>query len=206
MRPDASLEVLLGLVKDAVPRHRRKLVALAGPPASGKSTLADQLAAGLPHACVVPMDGFHLDNRILATRGLSDRKGSPETFDVGGFAHLLRRLQTEDEVFYPLFDRASDRAVAGAGCIGPKTETVVVEGNYLLLDTAKWRDLRALFDVTSYLEVSEDVLRERLMQRWRDHGYTQKQAQAKVEMNDIPNAQQTAAALLAPDIVLSADR
>lgn len=206
MQPDSALAVLLQQVSDVVPRRRRRLVALAGPPASGKSTLAQELAAALPSARVVPMDGFHLDNRILATRGLSDRKGAPETFDVAGFAHLLTRLQSEDDVFYPIFDRTTDRAIAGAGHIGPDTETVVVEGNYLLLDAPHWRDLCGLFDVTAYLEVPEDVLRARLMQRWHEHGYTPQQAQAKVEGNDLPNTRQTAQALVRPDIVLTEAR
>jgi len=53
---------------------KRKLIALAGPPASGKTTLSWALADNLSQAgcstSVVPMDGFHLDNRVL-----SDLKG-----------------------------------------------------------------------------------------------------------------------------------
>jgi pantothenate kinase len=36
-------------------------------------------------AAVVPMDGFHYDDAVLAGLGLSGRKGAPETFDFGGF-------------------------------------------------------------------------------------------------------------------------
>ena len=45
-------------------------VAIAGPPGSGKSTLAADLARRIgPSCCLVPMDGFHLDNATLSARG-----------------------------------------------------------------------------------------------------------------------------------------
>lgn len=185
-------------------RHRRRLIALAGPPASGKSTLAETLAETLPNACVVPMDGFHLDNRILAAQGLTGRKGAPDTFDVAGFHHLLQRLQRDDDVFYPIFDRARDCAIAGAGLVTTGIETVVVEGNYLLLDAPMWRDLADLWDFAVFLRVPEDLLQARLMQRWHDHGFSAQAAHDKIETNDMPNARTTAAQLMTPDLVLEA--
>lgn len=90
----------------------RRLVAIAGAPGSGKSTLTDSLVAHLnaPRpgiAAVLPMDGYHFDDRVLVPRGLLPRKGSPETFDVAGFRHMLKRLSEDDEeeVAVPVFDR-----------------------------------------------------------------------------------------------------
>ena len=72
---------------------RRFLVAIAGPPGAGKSTMADELAAALrdrgESAEVLPMDGFHMDNALLAARGLLARKGVPDSFDVRGFLDIL---------------------------------------------------------------------------------------------------------------------
>ena len=71
-------------------RQARRVVAIAGPPASGKSTLAAGLVAAIRgagvHSQLVPMDGFHLDNRILSDRGILDRKGSPPSFDAMDFS------------------------------------------------------------------------------------------------------------------------
>ncbi len=170
-------------------RARRLLVAIAGPPTSGKSTLAEALVDRLgPRAALVPMDGFHLDNRILDARGLRSRKGSPPTFDAAGFAHAVRRLQTEDEVFLPVFDRTRDLAIACAQVVGPATEICVVEGNYLLLKDPPWSDLRPLWDLSVFLSVPLDEIDRRSVARWDEHGWPRDKARAHIDVNDLPNA------------------
>ena len=139
----------------------RRIVALAGPPGAGKSTLSAQAAAALPAATVLPMDGYHLDNAILAERGLMHRKGSPDSFDAAGFLSLLRRLGAEDEVIHPIFDRDRDLSIAGAGRVGPEHRLVLVEGNYLLLKRPVWRDLAPLFDLTVMVTAERETLAAR---------------------------------------------
>lgn len=168
---------------------RRFLVALAGPPASGKSTLAEHLAGLLqPGARVVPMDGFHYDDAVLVPRGLRPRKGAPETFDAQGFLHLIRRLRSEPEVAIPIFDRNMELARAAADIVGPQDRILIVEGNYLLLDAEPWRQLAPLFDTTVFLDVDEPELVRRLTARWHHHGKTEAEARAWIEGNDLPNA------------------
>jgi pantothenate kinase len=166
----------------------RRLVALAGPPASGKSTLATRLAAKIDASCVIPMDGFHLDNRLLDDRGQRQQKGAPQTFDAAGFVHLVHRLKDEDEVVFPLFDRETDCAIAGAGCVTARTTTAIVEGNYLLLDAPPWRDLSACWDLSLFLAVDDDTLERRLIDRWLGYGFSPEDARTKAEANDLPNA------------------
>lgn len=192
----------------AAPRSgKRRLVALAGPPASGKSTLAETLCEKLNAAgCktqVVPMDGFHLDNSILIERGLLPRKGAPETFDAEGFASLIARIKNTSEVFYPTFDRTRDIAVAGTGFVPEDCDTVVVEGNYLLFDAPVWRDLYDLWDIRIQLDVPLQVLEERLIARWLAHGLSPEKANERALANDIPNARRVLAHALSPDIKLS---
>ncbi|OIP86619.1 MAG: nucleoside/nucleotide kinase family protein [Rhodobacterales bacterium CG2_30_65_12] len=170
----------------------RRLVAIAGPPGAGKSTIAEAVVADLvargAAAVVMPMDGFHLDNRLLEPRGLLARKGAPETFDFGGFAATLTRVRDEPSVILPVFDRAREIAIAGAGEIGPQTRIVVVEGNYLLLDEDPWRALAPLWDYSVFLDVAFSELERRLIARWLGYGYAPEEARAKAMGNDIPNA------------------
>lgn len=181
-------------------KGKRRLIAIVGAPASGKSTLAEDLAQMLPHAAAVPMDGFHLDNALLSARGDLARKGAPHTFDAAGFTHMIKRLQSEDDVIYPRFDRALDSSIAGAGCVSARTQTVIVEGNYLLLDAPNWRDLAGIWDLSIALDVPEDTLRDRLIARWMQHGFDKTSALAKAEANDLPNAQLIAARSLPADL------
>ena len=186
----------------------RRLVAIAGPPGAGKSTLAETLVARLGAetpggAALVPMDGFHLDNVLLDARDLRARKGAPESFDAEGFVRLVRLLgSARDDVVVPTFDRALDLARAGAAIVPGSARLIVLEGNYLLLDEAPWRDLAPLFDLTVRLEVEEAELEGRLVRRWLDHGRDAAAARAQALANDIPNARRVVAHSLPADMVL----
>lgn len=191
-------------VAEARIEGQRLLVAIVGAPASGKSTLSEELARRLnaqKHpAQVVPMDGFHLDNRVLEARGLLPRKGAPETFDAAGFVHMIRRLKAGEEVAVPVFDRARDIAIAGAVIIPADLEVVIVEGNYLLFDEAPWSDLAPLWDVTARINPPISELRGRLIQRWLTHGLSRTAATRRAEGNDIPNAERVIARALPAQI------
>ena len=80
------MNVLAARIAGLTPKARRLMVAIVGAPGAGKSTLAEALAGRIDGAAVVPMDGFHLDNAVLRSRGILDRKGAPESFDADGFA------------------------------------------------------------------------------------------------------------------------
>src|SRR5262245_24018986 len=177
-------------------REARRLVAIAGAPGSGKSTFTERLcttlnegAAGL--SCVLAMDGFHFDDRVLESRGHRTRKGAPYTFDVGGFAAVLQRLKANDgaEVAVPIFDRSLEIARAAAAIIPASARVVLVEGNYLLLEDPDWIPLRRHFDLTVQLDVPRHLLAERLTSRWRGYALDEAVVRAKVEGNDLPNAE-----------------
>lgn len=185
--------------------RRRYVVAIAGAPGSGKSTLAAELVAELgaaaqPGAVLVPMDGFHYDDAILNARDLIARKGAPETFDVAGLGVLLQRIRSgEDEIAIPVFDRSLELSRAGARIVRSDQPIVVVEGNYLLLDAAPWTSLAQYIDRTVFLDVPEEVLRQRLVRRWRDHGFGPEAAIARAEGNDLANARLVMASSRAAD-------
>lgn len=172
------------------PRH---LIALAGPPAGGKSTLAaalaDHLNAETPsQAAILGQDGFHFDDAILGPRGDLPRKGAPHTFDVAGLDAMLTRIADPNaqDVAVPVFDRSLEASRNAADLIPAATRIVIVEGNYLLLQAPPWSELRRHFDLTVLISPPIDTLRARLMERWADLG--PEIARRKTEENDLPNA------------------
>lgn len=183
------------------------MVAIAGAPASGKSTLAEQLRLALDElgetAAVVPMDGFHFDDTVLEARGHRSRKGAPFTFDVAGFAALLKRIRArEAQIAIPVFDRSLELSRNAAAVIGGDTRFILIEGNYLLLDRSPWRDLRSLFDLTIFLSVPVEELRHRLVERWLGHGFDMDYATRWIASNDLPNIEQVVAESGASDLTI----
>ena len=202
----ADIAALLERVLQSPRRQARRVVAIVGPPASGKSTLAAALVAALQQAGVssqlVPMDGFHLDNRILTARGILDRKGSPPSFDAIGLLRLVQVLGASQELYYPVFDRDRDLSIAGAGHIAPDCDTIVIEGNYLLMDAPIWRDMAGYWDLSIQLTCAEAELEARLTKRWLDQGLTPEAARLRAQSNDLPNARLVGQTALRADVVL----
>lgn len=199
--PDKLTDEIIARANDV----DRLIVAIAGAPGSGKSTLSGELNAAInsrqaDSCCVVPMDGFHLDNAILDARNLRHRKGAPETFDCPGFEVLLKRLRSErHDTVIPVFDRTLDLARAGAEIVRADQRILLVEGNYLLLSEAPWNRLHPLFDMTVFLSTDIEELERRLIQRWLDHGHDAQAAEARARSNDLPNAERVVHASIVAD-------
>ncbi|HEY2948658.1 MAG TPA: nucleoside/nucleotide kinase family protein [Micromonosporaceae bacterium] len=206
--PDARDAV--AAVLDANPG--RVLVGVTGPPAAGKSTLAEALASefcrGLgPQAAVaVPMDGFHLASTELARLGLANRKGAPLTFDAAGFVHLLARIRAggDGEIVYaPRYSRVLHESIGSAIPVFPHTRLVVVEGNYLLLRTGAWAGVRPLLHLVIYLDAPPTVRVGSLLRRQRSRGLDPEAAHDWVHRSDEANAALIATTRPYADLVLS---
>lgn len=191
--------------------RRRYVIALAGPPGAGKSTVSDALVAEFSHrgqrSAIVPMDGFHLDNAVLIERGTLARKGAPFTFDADGYANLLKRLtgEPDNEIAVPVFDRSLDLSRAGGRMIAPQDRFLIAEGNYLLLGSEPWTEMTGFFDLTVMLKADMAELRERLLARWLEHGLDREAALERAMSNDIPNAELVIDQSVKADMVVSTD-
>ena len=183
---------ILESVQSLKPKKERNLIAIAGPPGAGKSTLAeivtDLMNENLMKTSLVPMDGFHLDNKTLKRVNLLDRKGAPETFDVKGFTELIKNLRYKRNLSVPLFDRSVDEVVKNARKIPAEQEYIIAEGNYLLLNKDYWRDLYNYWDYKVFISVDKNILKSRLIERWLSENHTYSEAEARVLKNDLVNA------------------
>jgi pantothenate kinase len=186
-------------------KAQRFVVAIAGPPGAGKSTLSTRLHELLPEGAaeIVPMDGFHYDDVVLERRGLSARKGAPETFDFAGFETLLKRIRAaEPDIAIPVFDRSMELSRAAASIIAADTKFILVEGNYLLLDEEPWSRVAPLFDFSIFVDVPRAELERRLLERWHEHGRPDEDARAWIASNDMPNIDRVLARRRPADLVI----
>lgn len=175
----------------------RTVILLAAPPGTGKTTLAlflERLASSMtemPRVQAFGMDGFHYSNAYLDShfivedghrRSLRARKGAPFTFDVETLAHSIADLRSAQPLPWPAYSREFHDVVPGA--IDVTGEIMLVEGNYLLLDESRWRDLGAMADQTIFLSANERMLRDRLVHRKMIGGATRREAEAWYEASD----------------------
>lgn len=189
MTPDE----LADLIETRAREVPRLIVGFAGPPGSGKTTLAEKVLLLLKTrgaaASMVPMDGFHLDNVELEARGLLARKGAPETFDADAFVNCVEKIARNDgDASVPGFDRSKETTVPDMHHVSAQDSIVLLEGNYLLLDVEPWDRLEGQFGLTIFLAPPTAVLERRLVQRWIDHGLEPGAARERAMGNDIPNA------------------
>jgi uridine kinase len=131
------------LVAKAETADRLLVVGLDGPDCAGKTTLAASLGGTLQIASVA-RDVIHYDDFV-----------HPEFLWLGRGAERFYR-----QCFDPAGLRAEVLARAGAPLASPPPAVLLVEGLFLLSS-----DLRDLFDVVVRLELSEDLVLARALER-----------------------------------------
>ncbi|KAL4804985.1 P-loop containing nucleoside triphosphate hydrolase protein [Aspergillus unguis] len=213
----------------------RYLVAVAGAPGSGKTTLATAVAAqinrlglspesdGKVKAAVLSMDGFHLPRSSLDALPEEQRKeayirrGAPWTFDVKAFGAFMKSLrqwadsspgEEEGVLTAPTFSHATKDPVPDGVTISNDISIVIVEGNYLLLDEAEWRDISGLVDYRVFVDVDLREARERLARRHVEAGIEPSldRGFARVDQNDYLNGVLVSEKRVRVDVVVRSER
>ena len=200
-----SFEELVARAERLAVPGERHLLGITGPPAAGKSTLAQRLVDALgARAVYVGMDGFHLAQAELDRLGRAERKGAPDTFDAAGYVHLLGRIRahTGEVVYAPEFRREIEEPIACAVPVPPEVPLVITEGNYLLLPDPPWTGVRPLLDEVWFLAPDEELRRRWLIDRHRAFGRSLEAARARTFGSDEANAQRVNPTAQSSDLVL----
>ncbi|KAL2205854.1 phosphoribulokinase/uridine kinase [Sarocladium strictum] len=182
--------------------HPRLLIALAGPPGSGKTTIAAQVASRLGHChpsisiAHISADGFHLPLSTLralpnAAEALA-RRGAAWTFDAKATADLVDRLRSEagrSDVVVPTFDHAIKDPVKDGLVVGKDVMVCLIERNYLLCDEEPWARIGRVVDERWLVEVEPELARRRVAERHLAAGIepTMEKALARTDENDMVN-------------------
>jgi len=111
------------------------VIGIAGSVAVGKSTFARVLRALLsrwpahPRVDLVATDGFLLSNRTLDERGLLQRKGFPESYDLRHLISFLRAVKAgEPEVHAPVYSHTAYDILPGESQVVAQPDILIVEG------------------------------------------------------------------------------
>ena len=115
------------------------VIALAGSVAVGKSTTARILQALLmrwpdhPRVDLVTTDGFLYPNAELEARGLMDRKGFPESYDLRRLVQFLADVKSgQPEASAPVYSHVVYDIVPGEESVVRQPDIVIIEGLNLL--------------------------------------------------------------------------
>ena len=154
------------------------VIAVAGSVAVGKSTTARILQALLarwpdhPQVDLVTTDGFLFPNRVLEERGLMERKGFPESYDLRRLVRFLADVKSgRPEVSAPVYSHLTYDIVPGEEQVVRQPDIVIVEGLTVLQTSdggahAPQLFVSDFFDFSLYVDADESDIEQWYLDRF----------------------------------------
>lgn len=148
------------------------VIGIAGSVAVGKSTTARVLRALLsrwpdhPRVELVTTDGFLHPNRVLEARGLMNRKGFPESYDVRALLRFVSDVKSGvDEARAPVYSHQRyDRT--GEHVAVQRPDVLIVEGLNVLQTGTGHAFVSDFFDFTIYVDAPEEEIERWYVERF----------------------------------------
>jgi type I pantothenate kinase len=168
---DDPFGTLADRVLEIIGGRRPFVIGIAGPVAVGKSTVAAELSARLARAGrsadIVPTDAFLHPNAVLEERGITMRKGFPESYDAALMVASLRSVRVgARRVEIPVYSHATYDIVPGESRTLIDPDVLILEGVVALQEPAV-----AELDLPIYIDADEAHVREWFVARflrWTD--------------------------------------
>ena len=137
------------------------VIGIAGSVAVGKSTTSRVLQAlmaswpGHPRVSLVTTEGFLLPQRVLDARGLAQRKGFPESYDVRRLLRFMADVKSGvPEVSAPVYSHLAYDVVPGQFEVVRDPDIVIVEG-LNVLQAGSGVFVSDFFDFSIYVDAQE---------------------------------------------------
>ena len=156
------------------PGNTPYVIGVAGSVAVGKSTFARILRALLarwpdhPRVDLVTTDGFLFPNKVLEARGLLERKGFPESYDVRRLMQFMTDVKAGvPSVDAPVYSHQSYDIVPGEAQVVDCPDILIVEGLNVLQPALPGSDGRTRVGLADYFDFSVYVdARTEDIERW----------------------------------------
>lgn len=191
----------------SVRNGQRVVVGVTGVPGSGKSVLSTAAALRVGANCaVLQMDGYHFTRRQLDTFpdpiDAHARRGAPFTFDAATFAQVVADIRAGRHINALMFDHAVKDPTPGR-LIDDSITAVIVEGNYLLLESVHWSCARESMHQVWYIDIPINVAMRRVLHRLiLDVGFDEMQARSRIANNDAANARVVRQSMRRADFII----
>jgi type I pantothenate kinase len=155
------------------------IIGLAGSVAAGKSTTARVLQALLarwpshPKVELVPTDGFLFPNAVLEARGLMNRKGFPESYDLTKLLNFLGDVKSgKERVEAPVYSHLIYDVLPDQMLGIERPDIVIVEGLNVLQPAKLPKDGEAIpfvsdfFDFSIYIDAAAELVESWYVERF----------------------------------------